>query len=43
MDILDLNDDGPETNRGYKQILLEIDIFTIFGRTVPKKIKTLNL
>ena len=34
-DILDLEDYGPETKRGYRYVLVIVDIFSKFGRTVP--------
>ena len=37
--ILDLKDYGPENNRGYKYVLVIIDIFSKFGWTVPLKDK----
>ena len=37
LDILDLKDYGPENNRGYRYILVTIDNFSKFGRTVPLK------
>ena len=39
LDILDLKDCGPETNRGYRYVLVIIDYFSKFGWTVPLKIK----
>ena len=39
LDILDLKDYGPENNRGYRFVLVIIDIFSKFGWTVPVKIK----
>ena len=32
---LDLNDFGPENNRGYRLLLVAIDNFSKFGWTVP--------
>ena len=40
LDISDLKDYGPENNRGYRSVLLVIDNFNKFGRTVPLKNKT---
>ena len=37
LDILDLNDYGPEKNRGYRYVLVTIDNFSKFGWTVPIK------
>ena len=37
LDILDLKDYGPETNRGYRYVLVIIDYFSKFGWTVPLK------
>ena len=37
LDILDLKDYGPENNRGYRYVLVIIDKFSKFGRTVPLK------
>ena len=34
---LDLNDYGPEKNRGYRYVLVVIDILSIFGWTVTFK------
>ena len=31
LDILDLKDYGPENNRGYRYVLVVIDIFSKFG------------
>ena len=31
LDILDLKDYGPETNRGYRYVLVVIDTFSKFG------------
>ena len=39
LDILDLKDYGPENNRGYRYVLVIIDIFSKFGWTVPHKNK----
>ena len=39
-DILDLKDYGPENNRGYRYVLVTIDIFSKFGWTVPLKNKS---
>ena len=39
LDILDLNDYGPENNRGYRYISVIIDNFSKFGWTVPLKVK----
>ena len=39
LDILDLKDYGPENNRGYRYVLVTIDIFSNFGWTVPLKNK----
>ena len=39
LDISDLNDYGPENNRGYRYVLVIIDNFSKFGRTVPMKTK----
>ena len=38
--MLDLNDYGPENNRGYRCVLVIIDNFRKFGWTVPIKNKT---
>ena len=38
-DLLDMNDYGPENNRGYRYILVVIDKFTKIGWTVPLKNK----
>ena len=35
LDILDLKDFGPESNRGYRYVLVIIDSFSKFGCTVP--------
>ena len=35
LDILDLKDYGPENNRGYRYVLVIIDIFSKFGGTIP--------
>ena len=37
--VLDLKDYGPENNRGYRYVLVVIDIFSKFGWTVPLKNK----
>ena len=37
LDILDLNDYGPENNRGYRYVLVAIDNFSKFGWTIPLK------
>ena len=37
LDILDLNDYGPENNKGYRYVLVIIDNFSKFGWTVPLK------
>ena len=39
LDILDLNDYGPENNRGYRYVLVIINIFSNFGWTVFVRIK----
>ena len=39
LDILDLKDYGPEINRGYRYVLVIIDNFSNFGRTVLLRIK----
>ena len=39
LDILDLKDYGTENNRGYRYVLVIIDNFSKFGRTVPLKNK----
>ena len=39
LDILDLKDYGPENNGGYRYVLVLIDNFIEFGRTVPLKNK----
>ena len=39
LDILDLEDYGPENNRGYRYVLVVIDNFSKFGWTVPIKKK----
>ena len=39
LDILDLEDYGPENNRGYRYVLVTIDNFSKFGWTVPLKNK----
>ena len=38
-DILDLKDYGPENNRGYRYVLVNIDKFSKYGWTVPLKNK----
>ena len=40
LDTLDLKDYGPENNRNYRYVLVIIDNFPKFGRTVPLKNKT---
>ena len=40
LDILDLQDYGPEDNRGYRYVLVIIDNFSKFGWTVPLKNKS---
>ena len=39
LDILDLQDYGPENNRGYRYVLVVIDNFSKFGWTTPLKNK----
>ena len=39
LDILDLNDNGPKNNRGYRYVLVNIDNFSKYGWTVPIKNK----
>ena len=39
LDILDLKDYGPESNRGYRYVLVTIDNFSKYGWTVPLKNK----
>ena len=39
LDILDLKDYGQENNRGYRYVLVTIDNFSKFGRTIPLKNK----
>ena len=39
LDILDLKDYGPENNRGYRYVLVTIDNFSKYGRTMPLKNK----
>ena len=39
LDILDLNDYGPENNRGYRYVLVIVDNFSKFGFTIPLKYK----
>ena len=36
---LDMNDYGPENNRGYRYVLIVVDNFSEFGRTIPLKNK----
>ena len=36
---LDMNDYGPENNRGYRYVLVVIDNFSEFGWTIPLKNK----
>ena len=38
-DLLDMNDYDPKNNRGYRYVLVVIDIFSNFGWTIPLKIK----
>ena len=38
-DLLDMNDYGPKNNRGYRYILVVIDIVSKFGWTIPLKNK----
>ena len=38
-DLLDMNDFGPKTNRGYRYVLVVIDNFSKFGWTIPLKNK----
>ena len=40
LDILDLEDYGPENNRGYRYVLVIIDTFSQFGWTFPLKNKS---
>ena len=40
LDILDLKDYGPENNKGYRYVLVVIDIFSKFGWTIPLKNKS---
>ena len=42
LDILDLNDYGPENSRGYRFVLVTIDNFSKFGWTIPLKKKCSN-
>ena len=42
LEILDLKVYGFENNRGYRYVLVVIDIFSKFGGTVPLKIKMLE-
>ena len=39
LDILDLKDYGPESNKGYRYVLVVIDNFSKFGWTIPLKSK----
>ena len=39
LDILDLKDFGPENNRNYRYVLVDIDNFSKFGWTIPLKNK----
>ena len=39
LDILDLKDYGPKNHRGYRYILVVIDIFSKYGWTIPLKNK----
>ena len=39
LDILDLKDYGPGNNRGFRYVLVIIDIFSKFGFTIPLKNK----
>ena len=39
LDILDLKDYGPENNRNHRYVLVVIDDFSKFGRTIPLKNK----
>ena len=39
LDILDLKDNGPENNRGYRYVLVVFDNFSKFGWTIRSKIK----
>ena len=39
LDVLDLKDYGPKSNRGYRYVLVIIDNFSKFGWTVPSKKK----
>ena len=39
LDILDLKDYGPESNRGFRYLLVIIDNFSKFGWTIPRKKK----
>ena len=39
LDLLDLKDYGPENNKGYRYVLVNIDNFSKYGWTVPLKIK----
>ena len=39
LDILNLNDNGPKNNRGYRYVLVNIDNFSKYGWTVPIKNK----
>ena len=37
LDILDLKDYGPKNNKGYRYVLVIIDIFSKYGWSVPLK------
>ena len=37
LDILDLKDYGPESNRGYRSVLVVINNFREYGWTIPLK------
>ena len=39
LDILDLKDNGPENNRGYRYVFVTLDNFSKFGWTIPLKNK----
>ena len=43
LDILDLKDYGPENNRGYRYVLVIIDIFSKYGWTIPLKNKNAQI
>ena len=43
LDILHLNGYGPENSRGYRYVLVNIENFSIFGWTVPLKIKNAQI